>query len=42
MSSAAESEDAAVVAEAAAGEVCGWVAGTLGSDGARSEVWMTG
>jgi len=29
-------------AEAAAGEVCGWVAGTLGSDGARSEVWMTG
>ena len=29
-------------AEAAAGEVCGWVAATLGSDGARSEVWMTG
>jgi 23S rRNA (adenine2030-N6)-methyltransferase len=29
-------------AEAAAGEVCGWVAATLGGDGARSEVWMTG
>lgn len=29
-------------AEAAANEVCGWVANTLGGDGARSEVWMTG
>lgn len=29
-------------AEAAAIEVCGWVASTLGGDGARSEVWMTG
>ena len=28
--------------EAAAGEVCGWGAATLGGDGARSEVWMTG
>ncbi|HYD28728.1 23S rRNA (adenine(2030)-N(6))-methyltransferase RlmJ [Brevundimonas sp.] len=29
-------------AEAAASEVCGWVAGRLGEAGARSEVWMTG
>lgn len=29
-------------AEAAAIEVCGWVADRLGGDGARSEVWMTG
>jgi len=29
-------------AEAAAGEVCGWVTAKLGGDGARSEVWMTG
>ena len=29
-------------AEAAANEVCEWVAHTLGGDGARSEVWMTG
>jgi len=28
--------------EAAAREICGWVAATLGGDGARSEVWMTG
>lgn len=27
-------------AEAAANEVCGWVAGTLGDEGARAEVWM--
>ena len=29
-------------AEAAANEVCGWVATTLGGHAARSEVWMTG
>ena len=29
-------------AEAAAAEVCGWVADRLGETGARSEVWMTG
>ena len=29
-------------AEAAASEVCGWVAGRLGDAGARAEVWMTG
>ncbi len=29
-------------AEAAAAGICGWVAGTLGDAGARSEVWMTG
>lgn len=29
-------------AEAAATEVCGWVAATLGGEGARSEVWFTG
>jgi len=29
-------------AEAAANEVCGWVASALGDDGGRSEVWMTG
>ena len=29
-------------AEAAANEVCGWVASALGGDAARSEVWMTG
>ena len=29
-------------AEAAANEVCGWVAGRLGDAGARSEVWMSG
>ena len=28
--------------EAAAAEVCGWVAGRLGEAGARAEVWMTG
>ncbi|MBW8303774.1 MAG: 23S rRNA (adenine(2030)-N(6))-methyltransferase RlmJ, partial [Brevundimonas sp.] len=29
-------------AEAAAGEICGWVATTLGGAGARAEVWFTG
>jgi 23S rRNA (adenine2030-N6)-methyltransferase len=29
-------------AEAAAAEICGWVADTLGEPGARSEVWTTG
>jgi 23S rRNA (adenine2030-N6)-methyltransferase len=29
-------------AEAAASEVCGWVAGRLGEAGARAEVWITG
>lgn len=29
-------------AEAAAAEICGWVAETLGQAGARSEVWMSG
>ena len=29
-------------AEAAASEICGWVAGHLGDAGARSEVWTTG
>ena len=29
-------------AEAAASEICGWVAATLGEAGARSEVWFTG
>ena len=29
-------------AEAAAEEICGWVAATLGEAGARSEVWFTG
>ncbi|MCS6627242.1 23S rRNA (adenine(2030)-N(6))-methyltransferase RlmJ [Roseibacterium beibuensis] len=29
-------------AEAAASEICGWVADRLGDAGARSEVWMTG
>ncbi|NJC40066.1 23S rRNA (adenine2030-N6)-methyltransferase [Brevundimonas alba] len=29
-------------AEAAASEICGWVAGRLGDAGARAEVWMTG
>ena len=29
-------------AEAAANEVCGWVASALGGEGARSEVWFTG
>jgi 23S rRNA (adenine2030-N6)-methyltransferase len=29
-------------AEAAATEVCGWVASMLGGDGARAEVWFTG
>jgi len=29
-------------AEAAANEICGWVAGTLGEAGARAEVWFTG
>lgn len=28
-------------ADAAAAEICGWVAGTLGDAGARSEVWRT-
>jgi 23S rRNA (adenine2030-N6)-methyltransferase len=28
-------------AEAAAAEICGWVAKTLGDDGARAEVWTT-
>ncbi|WP_396594110.1 23S rRNA (adenine(2030)-N(6))-methyltransferase RlmJ [Brevundimonas sp. R86498] len=27
--------------EAAAGEICGWVAGTLGGEGARAEVWWS-
>ncbi len=27
--------------EAAAREICGWVAGTLGDDGARAEVWTS-
>ena len=27
--------------DAAALEICGWVAGTLGDDGARAEVWTT-
>lgn len=27
--------------EAAAGEICGWVAETLGDPGARAEVWLT-
>lgn len=29
-------------AEAAAAEICGWVAATLGDAGARAEVWRTG
>jgi 23S rRNA (adenine2030-N6)-methyltransferase len=29
-------------AEAAANEVCGWVAATLGGEGGRAEVWFTG
>lgn len=29
-------------AEAAAREICGWVADSLGGEGARAEVWMTG
>jgi len=28
--------------EAAASEICGWVAQTLGEEGARADVWMTG
>ena len=31
-----------VGAEAAASEICGWVADRLGDAGARAEVWMTG
>jgi len=29
-------------AEAAAAEICGWVAATLGDAGARAEVWRAG
>jgi 23S rRNA (adenine2030-N6)-methyltransferase len=29
-------------AQAAAAEVCGWVADRLGEAGAKAEVWMTG
>ncbi|RZJ88575.1 MAG: 23S rRNA (adenine(2030)-N(6))-methyltransferase RlmJ, partial [Brevundimonas sp.] len=30
-----------VGAEAAASEICTWVANTLGEKGARAEVWIT-